>query len=175
MSEGFRTPPEELQHLLGQIAELKATLREIAGRLSQIEQHVKRAFRLPKSPPSRRTSAHQPRAPLPPPTLSPSDALKLFDELPPLLESHGREGVERRLGGLEIPDLKLIVQELGAPLPSKPSRKALTAAIFGRVNESLLLSRNRNITSPRSAAGDATGSADADGTTKVPQRRPTNG
>ncbi len=175
MSEDFRTPSEELQHLLGQIGDVKAALREIAGRLSRIEQHVKRAFRLPKSPPRGPTSPRQPRPALPPPTLSSSDALKLFDELPPLLESHWREGVERRLEGLDIPDLKLIVQELGAPLPSKPSRKALTAAILGRANERLLLSRNRNITAPRSATGDAPKSADADGTTEVPRRRPTSG
>src|SRR6266487_3600941 len=97
MSDEFRTPLEELQHLLGQIAEVRTTLREVAGRLSHIEQHVKRAFRLPKGPASRPSRQSRTRPQLPPPTLSSSEVLELFDELPPLLESHGREGVERRL------------------------------------------------------------------------------
>lgn len=155
MSDEFRTPPQELQHLLEQIAEVKVTLRDLAGRLAQIEQHVKRAFRLPQSLNRRPSGPRPPRPPLPPPTLSAAEALRLFDELPPLLESHGRESVERRLEGLEIPDLRLMVQELGAPLPSKPSRRALTAAVLGRANESLLLSRNRNITVPRAKSSDA--------------------
>jgi hypothetical protein len=174
VTDDFRTPPEELQHLLGQIVEVKATLRDVAGRLSQIEQHVRRAFRVPKNPPSRPSGPRGPRPALPPPSLSSAEALKLFDELPPLLESHGREGVERRLVGLGIPDLKLLVQELGAPLPSKPSKRALTAAIVGRANESLLLSRNRNITAPRSKSDDAPNLSDAGAGSEVPPRRPTS-
>lgn len=156
MNEAFRTPPEELRHLLDQITELKITLRDIAGRVSQIERHVKRAFRVPKSPKPGAASARPPRPALPPPTLSPSQALSVFDELALLLENHGREAVEGRLSSLGLSDLKLIVQELGVPLPSKPSRKALGAAILGRVNESRLLSRNRNVTAPRSEPDEAT-------------------
>lgn len=162
MNEAFRTPPEELRHLLDRITELKITLRDIAGCVSQIERHVKRAFRVPKSPMPGASSARPPRTPLPPPTLSPSQALSVFDELAPLLENHGREAVERRLSSLGLSDLKLIAQELGAPLPSKPSRKALGAAILGRVNESRLLSRNRNVTSRRSKPDDAAGTAEHD-------------
>ena len=168
MTEEFRTPPEELIHLLNQIVELKLSLREISGKLSRIEQHVRRAFRLPKGPLGGPTGPRQSRPNLSPPTLSSSEALKVFDELPLLLESHGRECVERRLDSLEIPDLRLIVKELGAPLPSKPSRRALTNAILGRANESRLLSRNRNITTPRSATTDGPQPTDADVTS--PQR-----
>lgn len=160
MNEAFRTPPEELRHLLEQITELKITLRDVAGRLSQIERHVKRAFRVPPSPMPRvprASSARPPRTALPPPTLSPSQALAVFDELAPLLENHGREAVEQRLSSLGLSDLKLIAQELGAPLPRKPSRNALGAAILGRVNESRLLSRNRNVTAPRSKPDEAKG------------------
>ncbi len=175
MTDEFRTPPEELQHLLGQIAEVKATLREVADRLSRIEQHVKRAFRVAESPATRPSSPRRPRPALPPPSLNSSEALTLFDELLPLVESDGREGVERRLEGLGIPELKLLVQELGAPLPRKPSRKALTAAIIRRANESLLLSRNRNITTPRSKSSDTPNSSHADGPSEAPPRRPTSG
>jgi hypothetical protein len=164
MTEEFRTPPEELQRLLDQIDELRLSLREISGKLSRIEQHVRRAFRVPKGPLSGAISSRQSRHSLAPSTLSSSEALKLFDELPPLLENHGRECVERRLDSLEIPDLRLIVKELGAPLPSKPSRRTLTNAILGRANESRLLSRNRNITTPRSATTNAPKPTDPDAT-----------
>lgn len=154
MSGEFRTPPEELRHLLDQIGELKASLREIAGRVSQIERHVRRAFQVPKGhiPAAPRA---RPTASLPPPTLSPSEVLRVFDELGPLLDSGGREAVEQRLSSIEIPDLRLMVHELGAPMPSKPSRKGLVAAILGRANESLLLSRNRNVVPPRAQGPDA--------------------
>lgn len=152
MSDEFRTPTEELRHLLEQIAEVKTTLRDVAGRLAQIEQHVKRAFRLPPRVASPASVPRGPRTPLPPPTLSPSEALRLFDELPPLMEHEGRDGIERRLKDLDVPDLRLMVHELGAPLPGKPSRRALIAAIMGRANESLLLSRNRNVSTPRSSS-----------------------
>src|SRR5207249_2527861 len=141
--------------LLDQITELKTTLREIASRVSNIERHVRRAFRVAKSPTPSASSPRPPRTSLPPPTLTRSQALSVFDELSPLLENQGREAVERRLSSLELSDLKLIVQELGVPLPSKPSRKALGAAILGRVNESRLLTRNRNVTSRRSKPNDA--------------------
>jgi hypothetical protein len=152
MSEGFRTPPEELRHLLDELAAVRATLRDIGGRLAQIERHVKRAFNVPPRPTSSASSRGSVRAALPPPTLSPAQALSVFDELAPLLEDRGREAVEERLSTLGLSDLKLIAQELGAPLPRKPSRRALGVAILGRVNESRLLSRNRNVTAPHSAS-----------------------
>lgn len=154
MSEGFRDAPEELRHVLEQIIELRRSLSEIAGRLAQIERHVKRAFGVPPNQDRKAGAPRPPRAvrpALPPPTLSPAQALAVFDELSPLLENRGREAVERRLSSLEVSDLKLIAQEVGAPLPRKPSRRALGAVILGRVNESRLLSRNRNVRSSRSS------------------------
>src|SRR5438093_394496 len=65
MSEGFRTPPEELQRLVGEIAEMKSTLREITARLSRIEQHVKRAFGVAKAAPDSTRRQRPPKIPLP--------------------------------------------------------------------------------------------------------------
>jgi hypothetical protein len=48
------------------------------------------------------------------------------------------------------PNLKLLAHELGLSFASKPSRKALATAIIGRINESVMLSRNTNVTAPRS-------------------------
>lgn len=153
----FRTPAEELHHLIEQIGEMRTVLREMTSRLGQIERHAKRAFQPPKAAaasPRPRGEVRAPRAPQPPPTLSSAAALELFDQLPGLLDSGGRKAVEGKLGSLELPDLKLLAQELGAPLPKKPSRKGLYSVIMGRVNESLLLSRNRNVTQPRSQGSE---------------------
>ena len=147
MSDHFRTPSEELQHLLNQIGDIKTTLREIAGRVAQIEQHVKRAFGVTQ--PAVRQSGATPNArsrpQLPPSSLSGEQAQAIFDELPRLLSTRGREGVEGRLAALEIQDLKLIAQEVGVPLPNKPSRRSLISVIVQRAAESRLLSTNRNL------------------------------
>jgi hypothetical protein len=149
----FRTPTEELQRLEEQIAQAREALREIAARLSQIERHVKRAFGVQKTravdPAANARSA--PVAPDAAPTLTQAEALKLFDEFPAIWARDGRPAVEQRLSELTLPDLKLLAQELGAPLPRKPSRKSLVSAVVGRVNESVLLSTNRNVTQPLSA------------------------
>lgn len=147
MTDDFRTPPQELQRLLEQIADLKATLREVSGKLTRIEQHVKRAFSVPKAPTGQRETKAGQGAPA---SLSAAKAQEVFDELPPLLETGGREAVEKRLGLLEVADLKVIAQELGAPLPKHHSRKTLGDAIIQRATESQMLSRNRNVTSPKS-------------------------
>jgi len=149
----FRTQSEELQRLEQQIAQAREALREIAARLGQIERHVKRAFGAQKTR-AAGPSARARRAPAEPdaaPTLTQADALKLFDELPAMWARDGRPAVEQRLSQLTLPDLKLLAQELGAPLPRKPSRKSLVSAVVGRVNESVLLSTNRNVTQPLSA------------------------
>jgi hypothetical protein len=43
-----------------------------------------------------------------------------------------------------------MAHELGVSFSSKPSRKTYTSGIIGRVNESVMLSRNTNLTQPRS-------------------------
>lgn len=149
----FRTPAEELHHLLEQVIEIRGVLRDVAAKLGQIERHAKRAFQAPKAAALPRPRPVV-RSAQPPPTITAAAALDLFDQLPGLLDSGGRKAVEERLGALELPDLKLLAQELGTPLPTKPSRKSLNAVIIGRVNESLLLSRNRNVTQPRSQGSE---------------------
>jgi len=146
----FRTKDEELAALTREISEVRALLREIAGRLGRVELHVKRAFG-PKAPPPLRTSApRSPRPPAQPPSISPAEALGLFEDLIKLWRSRERSVAEQRLGELALPDLKLLAHELGLPTGSKASKRGLTSAIMGRVNESIMLSRNTNVTQPRS-------------------------
>jgi hypothetical protein len=151
--EIFRTPPQELEVLRKEIAEVKAVLREVAARLVQIERHAKRAFGVPaaKTKGTLAQNAGQRTLAEEKPTIEASDVMPLFDELTEVWRTHGADKVSGRLEGMPIPDLKLVARELGVTFSSKPSRKLLLSGILGRVNESVMLSRNTNVTKPRSA------------------------
>jgi hypothetical protein len=146
----FRTPSEELQKLLGELARISADLREISMRVSQIDRHVRRAFKVPKMAPNADRAMRRPGS-RPAPTLSRDAALALFEELTHLARGQGLGAAEGRLETLGLPDLKLLAHELGISFQSKPSRKTLRSRVIGRVNESIMLSRNVNVREPRDA------------------------
>jgi hypothetical protein len=75
----------------------------------------------------------------------------IFDELKSLSLLTDNEQAVERLEQMSIPNLKIIAHELGVTFKSKPSKRSLVSAIRGRLNESLLLSKNVNVTQPRSA------------------------
>ena len=56
-----------------------------------------------------------------------------------------------RLEKMKVPDLRMIAHEVGLTFASKPSKKLLISRIRSRINESMLLSKNVNVTQPRSA------------------------
>jgi hypothetical protein len=60
-----------------------------------------------------------------------------------LAESGANEEAERILEAKSAPDLLVIAKELGVTFPkSKPSFRKMREAIFGKVRESVLLSRH---------------------------------
>jgi hypothetical protein len=147
----FRSRDEELEYLGRQIGEVKDALREILGRVNQIERHVKRAFGvspLPGQSPGKRTGPASSLSEAP--TISREQVRPIFDDLTRMWKEEFPEKVEAKLQKMGIPDLKLMANELGLSFASKPSRKILVSGIIGRVNESLMLSRNTNLTGPRS-------------------------
>jgi len=155
MSEGelYRNPIQELEQLKRDLNEIKGLMKDVALRMSQIERHVKRAF-VPigaresggNDTPRKRSR----RTPEEPPSINPEQALNIFDELKSLLRTAGTESVLDRLDQIPLPDLKLMAREVGLTFKSKPSKKALSHRILGRMNESVLLSKNTNVTLPRS-------------------------
>ncbi len=150
----FRSRDEELEYLGRQLGDVKDALREILGRVNQIERHVKRAFgvsSLPGQATARR--AGPPRGDSETPTISPEQVRPIFDDLTRMWKEESPERVEAKLQDMGMPDLKLMAHELGLSFASKPSRKILVSGIIGRVNESLMLSRNTNLTQPRSQSG----------------------
>lgn len=135
----FRTPEEEVKELARELRELKEVLREILNKATQIEARARRTFpaAFPKAPESRPPALKL----TDPPTISPQEALRLYDDLV-LMAKHGnKEEVQRRLETMGLPDLALLARELGVSLgKSKPSRKALLKGVLGRINESMMLS-----------------------------------
>lgn len=150
--EPFRDRNEELENLGRQITDVREALREIAVRMSHIERHVKRSFgvtRLPGRPsPKERNQPAGSSAALP--SMSPEQAMSAFDGLVAMWKEQSPERVDSRLRDMATADLLLMAHELGISFPGKPSRNALAGGIVGRINESILLSRNTNLTLARS-------------------------
>jgi len=147
----FRTPVEELEHLENELAGIRSLLRDATAKLSQIERHVRRAF--PDAKPVRVATADKPRAhgsEENKPTLVHETALELFETLRHIAENQSGSAVEKRLSELSVVDIRFLSQELGLPSGSKLSRTKLNTGIVGRLNESILLSKNRNVTQSRS-------------------------
>lgn len=148
----FRNKEEELQRLTQEIADLKATMKDMASSLTRIERHVKRSFGVPsKSKSSEKTKPRQKSTERKKeePTITAEDALKLFDELSESWDRQETTLIEGRLQEMTIPNLKLIAHELGLTFKGKPSKKTLCTGIMGRLNERSMLSRNVNITAPK--------------------------
>jgi hypothetical protein len=149
-NDPFRDPIHELDRLREDLKGIKGLLKDIAQRVSQIERHVKRAFVPLTREPNTSTVPHRKRSKTleDPPTIDSHQALVLFDELKPILASDGSEIVITRLEQMTAPNLKLIARELGLTFKSKPSKKVLSHKILGRMNESVMLSKNVNVTEP---------------------------
>ncbi len=147
---GFRSPNEELNHLSNEVASVKALLRELSVKISQIERHASRAFGVSPGVGARKNRTQFAQKSVTPTTLTPEEALKLFEEFVSLWRSGNAPQVEKSLEEMNIDDMKLMAYELGVTFKSKPSKKTLGSGILRRINEAVMLSKNINITSPRS-------------------------
>jgi hypothetical protein len=150
---GFRDKHQELERLVQELKQTKDLMKDISSKMTQIERHVKRAF-LPLQATKRavRDKADGKTARIvEKPTIDEIQALAIFDELKSLsLSEQGNEALAR-LEKMIVPDLRTIAHEVGLAFASKPSKKLLISRIRSRINESMLLSRNVNVTQPRSA------------------------
>jgi phosphoglycolate phosphatase-like HAD superfamily hydrolase len=136
----FRTPEQEVLKFLEECAEIRLTLKTISAQLGRMELRAKRAFpavveqlRERKNRTTRSAVA----------SITPEQALAEFDRIVKLASSGASQEAERALEKMAGPDLLLIAKELGVSFPkSKPSVKATREAIFGKVRESILLTRH---------------------------------
>ena len=141
MSNGteFRSPEQEILKLLEECVELKRTLKGISAQLGRIENRVKRAFPgVAEQARQREIAAHQAT-----PSASREEILAEFDNIVRLAASGANDEAERIIESKSALDLSAIAKELGVAFnKSKPSIKAMREAIFGKVRESVLLSRH---------------------------------
>lgn len=136
----FRTPEEEVLKLLDECTELRRTLKTISTQLGRMENRVKRAF--PAAAEKARVRAKSNRQ-LTGESILPEEALAEFDRIVGLVASGASEEAERIVESKSASDLFAIAKELGASFPkSKPSVRAMRETIFGKVRESVLLSRH---------------------------------
>jgi hypothetical protein len=136
----FRTPEQEVLKLLEECVELRRTLKAISTQLNRMENRVKRAFPTVAAHVRERKigSGHSSRA-----TIKAVEALAEFDKIVGMAASGRNEEAERILEAKSAPDLLVIAKELGVTFPkSRPSIKAMREAIFGKVRESVLLTRH---------------------------------
>ena len=145
----FRGKDEELEHLTQEMAEIRIAIKEISAAVGRIERHVKRSFGIPSKPKNNKPSS-QPKIRRAKkneePSITPVEALSLFDKLSTKLSRTNPQLVESELKKMNLPDLKLIAHELGVVFSSKPSKKFLCSGVMGRLNERAMLSRNINFT-----------------------------
>ena len=151
----FRNKEEELERLVQEMEAVKNTIKEIGATVARIERHIKRAFDVPKPSPKRAPpkKKHEPtNGQDATPTISAKEAQAIFDDLSVLFDESQGDAIKDRLQKMAIPDLRILANELGVTLRSRPSKKSLCSGIIGRLNERKMLSRNVNLTQPQSSA-----------------------
>ncbi|MGD1039001.1 MAG: hypothetical protein ABR878_17960 [Roseiarcus sp.] len=136
----FRTPEQEVIKLLEECTELRRTLKTISAQLTRIENRVKLAF--PASAKrERKRNAVESRSVNP--SITSEEALAEFDKITKLVAAGAIEEAEGIVEAKPAEDLLVIARELGVSFAkSKPSVRAMREAIFGKVRESVLLSRH---------------------------------
>jgi hypothetical protein len=135
----FRTPEQEVLKLLEECAELRQTLKSMSAQLSRMEARVKHAFpAVSERALVRKTDGSHLSAPI-----SAEQALAEFDRVVKLATSGAHDEAERILQEKPASDLLAIAKEVGVSFPtSKPSIRTMREAIFGKVRESILLTRH---------------------------------
>jgi hypothetical protein len=139
---GFRTPEQEVLKFLEECAEIRQALKTISAQVGRMETRAKRAFpAVAVAKPARErkvAGANSAKA-----SISSEQALVEFDRIVGLAASGSNKEAESILEAKSAPDLRAIAKELGVSFAkSKPSVKALREAIFGKVRESVLLTRH---------------------------------
>jgi hypothetical protein len=131
---------EDVEALAGELRDLREVMREVSGKLGRIEKRLRLFF--PQSFPDERRKEPEGDIREMSPTITPQRALEMYTELLEIARRGREEQVQSRIAGMALPDLALLVRELGAPLGKKPTRTALSKSLMGRLRESIMLSRH---------------------------------
>jgi hypothetical protein len=140
----FRTIDQEVEKLLEECQMLRAALKEISAQISRMENRARRAF--PAA--STRVGAGRLRIRRAEASLTSEQALAEFESAVRLANTDP-SGAERFLANKTTADLVAMARELGISFgKSKPSRKAVQNALYGKIRESLLLSKHNTARNP---------------------------
>ncbi len=178
MSRDTEFKREDVEALAGELRDLREVMREVSGKLGRIEKRLRLFF--PQSFPDERRKEPEGDIREMSPTITPQRALEMYTELLEIARTGREEQVQSRIAGMALPDLAVLVRELGAPLGKKPTRTALTKSLMGRLRESIMLSRHtlRPVSSPSAPESGGTendsaaGGSEAGG--KAPDRADTS-
>ncbi len=151
MNHDDSTPISDRERLaaaiLAELRGLRTELQEMAARLTRVEKRVVHVY--PKMAVKRTSAGGTSRASsVKKPSLTPEQGLALYDILVNKARSGDQAEVMTELQEMSLPDLKVLVTELGAPMTKRPARKTLVEAVAGRIRQSLLLTRHVNRPTP---------------------------
>ncbi|MFI5095920.1 MAG: hypothetical protein ACHQIK_21075 [Candidatus Acidiferrales bacterium] len=165
---------EDVEALAGELRDLKEVVREVSGKLGRIEKRLRLFF--PQSFPGERRKEPEVDIRETSPTITPQRALEMYTELLEMARTGREQQVESRIAGMVLPDLALLVRELGAPLGKKPTRTALTKSLMGRLRESIMLSRHtlRPASNPPAPESEGTENASDTGGSETGGKAPDN-
>jgi hypothetical protein len=140
----FRTSEQEVLKLLEECSELRTTLKAMSAQIGRMEKRVKNAF---PTVAARRRSERPSRTASSATTITSEQALAEFDRVVGFAVSGANDDAQKALEAKSAADLRVIAKELGVSFPkSKPSIKTMREAIFGKVRESVLLSKHNRRT-----------------------------
>ena len=139
----FRTADEEVEKLLEECQRLRSTLKEISSQIARMENRARRAFPVPAKRVSERERIRSAKVSGEGSSqLTPTQALAEFDKAVQLARGDPQRA-ETFLLDKKPEDLTAIARELGISFAKgKPSIRAVKDAVFGRIRESLMLSKH---------------------------------
>ncbi len=141
----FNTPQEEAARLADELRQVKAVMKEMSRKLTQIETRAKRAFpaAFPKATSRKRGGART--AAVGPPTMTRDQVMAIYDEAVRIAKGGDPGAAREHIEAVGLGDLNLLRTELGASLGrKKPSKPVLLEAVLGRLNESVMLTKHTN-------------------------------
>ena len=145
----------EQQRLARELAAAKKSLREASANVGRIERRIKRLSDTPDTaaPTPKKRKAKKAARTYPKPTITPEEALSMFDGLVTTYRQEGPEQTKKQLQEwlekTNSSDRAIVARELHFMLPARPSKQAMFEGLAHRVTQRILLTTNVNVTLSR--------------------------
>ena len=146
---------EKLRRLTGELAVAKKSLREASANVGRIERRIKRLSDAPDTtaPTPKKRKAKKAARSYPKPTITPQEALSMFEGLVTTYRQEGPEQTKKQLQEwvekTNSSDRAIVARELHFMLPTRPSKQAMFEGLARRVTQRIILTTNVNVTLSR--------------------------